>query len=48
MAAIRSTQELVERARAGGPVRVVVPGAESETALGAVLEAMRQGWRCRC
>jgi phosphate butyryltransferase len=43
MAAIRSTQELVERARAGGPMRVVVPGAESETALGAVLEAMRQG-----
>lgn len=40
---IRSTQELVERARARGPVRVVVPAAESETALSAVLEAARQG-----
>jgi phosphate butyryltransferase len=43
MAAIRSTQELVERARSRGPVRVVVPAAESETAVAAVLEAARQG-----
>jgi len=43
MAPIRSTQELIERARLRGPVRVVVPAAESETALSAVLEAARQG-----
>ncbi len=43
MAPIRSTKELVERARLRGPVRVVVPAAESETALSAVLEAARQG-----
>jgi len=43
MAAIRSTHELVERARLRGPVRVVVPAAESETALSAVREAAHQG-----
>jgi len=43
MAPIRSTHELVERARLRGPVRVVVPAAESQTALSAVLEAARQG-----
>jgi phosphate butyryltransferase len=36
-------KELVERARARGPVRLAVPAAESETALGATVEAVRQG-----
>jgi len=43
MAAIRTLGELVERARAGGPVKVVVPAAESETALGAAVLAERNG-----
>lgn len=36
-------KELVERARAGGPARLVVPAADSETALGATVEAERRG-----
>jgi phosphate butyryltransferase len=43
VARIRSMKELVERARARGPVRLVVPAAESETALAAATEAERQG-----
>jgi len=43
MAAIRTLGELVERARAGGPVRLVVPAAESETALAAAVLADRNG-----
>ncbi len=38
-----SLSELVERARAAGPCRLVVPAAESETALAAVVEARRRG-----
>ncbi len=36
-------RELVERAVARGPCRVAVPGAESQSALDAVLEARRRG-----
>jgi phosphate butyryltransferase len=43
MAPIRSMKELVEQARARGPVRLVVPAAESESALGATVEAERRG-----
>jgi phosphate butyryltransferase len=43
MAAIRSMSELVERARSTGPARLVVPAAESETALAAAIQARRQG-----
>ncbi|HZZ84237.1 MAG TPA: phosphate acyltransferase [Anaeromyxobacteraceae bacterium] len=43
MAAIRSMRELVERAAALGPCRVVVPGADSRTALGAALEGEARG-----
>ncbi len=39
----RSIAELVERARAAGPVRVAVAAAESETALAAAVEAKRGG-----
>lgn len=43
MAAIRSMTELVDRARAAGPARLVVPAAESETALKAAAMARQQG-----
>jgi len=43
MAAVRTLEELVERARALGPARLVVPAAEAETALKAVAAAERQG-----
>jgi phosphate butyryltransferase len=43
MGAIRTLGELVERARAGGPVRLAVPAAESETALAAAVQAERSG-----
>jgi phosphate butyryltransferase len=43
VARIRTMKELVDRARARGPVRLVVPAAESETALAAAVEAERQG-----
>ena len=43
MARIRTMKELVERARALGPARLVVAAAESATALGAAVEAERQG-----
>ena len=36
-------RELVERAVAGGPRRVAVPGAESQSALDAVVEARARG-----
>lgn len=38
-----SLSDLVERARAAGPCRLVVPAAESETALAAAVEARRRG-----
>lgn len=41
--AVASLSELVERARAAGPCRLVVPAAESETALAAAVEARRRG-----
>ncbi len=43
MAPIRNLRELVERATALGPCRVVVPGADSRTALGAALEGEARG-----
>ena len=43
MTPIRSMRELVERAVALGPCRVVVPGAEAESALDAAVEARRRG-----
>lgn len=43
MAAIRTLGELVDRAREGGRVRLVVPAAESETALAAAVLADRNG-----
>lgn len=43
MAPIWSMKELVARARARGPARLVVPAAESESALAATVEAARQG-----
>ncbi len=43
MGPIRSMRELVERAVALGPCRVVVPSAESQSALDAVIEARRRG-----
>jgi phosphate butyryltransferase len=43
MGPIRSMRELVERAVALGPCRIVVPGAESESALSAAVEARRAG-----
>ncbi len=38
-----SIAELLERARAAGPRRIVVPAAESDSALAAVVEARRRG-----
>ena len=43
MGPIRSMPELIERAVALGPCRLVVPGAESESALSAAVEARRAG-----
>lgn len=43
MPGIRSMSELVERAKALGPARLVVPAAESETALAAAVQSRRQG-----
>jgi phosphate butyryltransferase len=43
MKAIRSMGELVERAIGAGPCRVVVPGAEAQSALDAVVEARSRG-----
>jgi phosphate butyryltransferase len=40
---IKSMGELVERALGAGPCRVVVPGAESQSALDAVVEARARG-----
>ena len=40
---VRLLDELLDRARAAGPQVVAVPAAESETALGAVVEARRRG-----
>jgi phosphate butyryltransferase len=43
MKAIRNMRELVERARALGPCRVVVPAADAQSALDAVVEARARG-----
>ena len=43
MEPVRSLEELVDRARAGGPRVVAVPAAESDTALAAVVEGRRRG-----
>ena len=43
MQPIRTLRELLERAAARGPCRVVVPGAEAESALDAAVEARRRG-----
>ena len=43
MTPIRSMRELVERARALGPCRVVVPAADAQSALDAVVEARARG-----
>ena len=40
---IRTLAELLEKARAAGPCTIVVPAAESETALAAAVEARRRG-----
>jgi phosphate butyryltransferase len=43
MKPIRSMRELVDRARALGPCRVVVPAADAQSALDAVVEARARG-----
>jgi phosphate butyryltransferase len=43
MQPLRTLSELIDMARAAGPCRIVVPAAESDSALGAVVEARRRG-----